>query len=149
MFFSPSHLHFQACSSEAAHLMAPGCLGSPITLQHPGSFSPEGQDPGRAQETEPRRPPSAEPGQDAVLPGRETLRPLQAALPTPVQLLSDVPVRGCRQVASTGTSPLRFPSVLWSESLTFKLEWIVSPHTCTVLLHHKRSSQFNCITECG
>lgn len=47
--------------------------------------------PGGQEEAEPRRPAPAEPGQGSILGGGETLRPLQAALPAPVQLLSPAP----------------------------------------------------------
>lgn len=78
----------QAVGSEAAYILAPGCLGNPSSLQHPTAGCPEGQDPGWAEEAEPELPPKAEPDQAAILPGREMLRQLQAALPTPVQLLN-------------------------------------------------------------
>ena len=77
----------QASGSEAAHFLASGCLGNSSTLRRPAAGCPAGQDPGRVEEAEPRRAPQAEPGQDAILPGREALRPLQAALPASLQLL--------------------------------------------------------------
>ncbi len=78
----------QASGSEAAHILASGRLGKSSTLQHPASGHPEGQDPDWAKEAEPRRPPQAEPGEDTILPSRETLWPLQAALPASLQLLN-------------------------------------------------------------
>lgn len=57
-----SAVFVQARGSEAAHILASGCLGNSSTLQHPSAGCPEGQGPGRAQEAEPQRPPQAEPG---------------------------------------------------------------------------------------
>lgn len=91
--YNTSAVSLQARGSEAACVLASGRLGNPAALRprRPAAGGAEGRDPGpgpgRAEEAEPQRPPQAEPGQGAFLPGREMLRPLQAALPTPLQLL--------------------------------------------------------------
>lgn len=90
----------QAGHRGAAPVLAPGRWRDSAGVERAAAGRAEVLEPGGEEEAEPRRPAQAEPGQGSILGGGETLRPLQAALPATVQLLSSAP--SC-------SGPLRFP----------------------------------------